>query len=208
MTDKETVVALYRQENQAMVDKDIVTLNRILALKMTLRHMTGYVQPKMEWIDQIQNGEMTSTEDAIKDVQIDGNQASLTGQNQVKASVWGSSVSTWPLQMKMKFVKRNGRWIIMSQEASTYGENGNLKYNPVLRPYRKAADVIEGSDLNYTVVRPGWFTAGPVDYEVTHKGEPFGGHDVSVSSIADLVKKLVDDDQLYSHDSVGINTPQ
>lgn len=97
---------------------------------------------------------------------------------------------------------------IYNEIPASVGTNGNLKYNPVLRPYREAADVVEGSDLNYTVVRPGWFTQGPVKYEVTRKGEPFGGHNASVSSIADLVKRLVDDDQLYSHDSVGINTPQ
>jgi uncharacterized protein YbjT (DUF2867 family) len=84
---------------------------------------------------------------------------------------------------------------------------GNLRSNPVLQTYRDAANVIEASDLNYTIVRPGWFTSGPVDYEVTRKGEPFGGHDVSVSSIADIVKKLVDDDTLYSKDSIGVNTP-
>lgn len=97
---------------------------------------------------------------------------------------------------------------IYDEIPASVGENGNLKYNPVLRPYREAADIVEESDLNYTVVRPGWFTSGPVKYEVTRKGEPFGGHDVSISSIADLVKRLVDDDHLYSRDSVGINTPQ
>lgn len=94
---------------------------------------------------------------------------------------------------------------IYNEIPASVGTNGNLKYNPVLRPYREAADVVEASDLNYTIVRPGWFMGGPVNYEVTRKGEPFGGHDVSVSSIADLVKRLVEDDQLYSRDSVGIN---
>lgn len=88
------------------------------------------------------------------------------------------------------------------------GSNGNLGSNSVLRPYREAADVIEASDLNYTVIRPGWFTNGPVNYEVTKKGEPFGGHDVSISSIADVVKRLITDDTLYSHDSIGLNTPE
>ncbi len=123
MTDKEAIIELYRQENQAMVDKDIVKLNDILAPSMQLRHMTGYLQPKLEWIDQIQNGQMkyfSSVEEHIKDVKIDGNSASLVGQNQVKASVWGSSVATWPLQMKMEFTKSNGRWLIANQIASTY----------------------------------------------------------------------------------------
>lgn len=96
---------------------------------------------------------------------------------------------------------------IYNEIPASVGADGNLDSNPVLQPYRDAADVIEASDLNYTIIRPGWFTAGPVNYEVTHKGEPFGGHDVSISSIADLVKKLVEDDQLDSRDSVGINTP-
>jgi uncharacterized protein YbjT (DUF2867 family) len=43
----------------------------------------------------------------------------------------------------------------------------------VLRPYRKAADVIEASDLEYTILRPTWFTSvDEVDYEITRKGEP------------------------------------
>ncbi|WP_304250650.1 NAD(P)H-binding protein [Limosilactobacillus gastricus] len=96
---------------------------------------------------------------------------------------------------------------IYDEIPASVGSRGNLKYNSVLRPYREAADVIEASDLNYTVIRPGWFTGGPVNYEVTHKGEPFGGHDVSINSIADLVLKLVNDNQLYSKESVGINTP-
>ena len=96
---------------------------------------------------------------------------------------------------------------IYNEIPASIGAGGNLESNPVLQTYRDAADAIESSDLNYTVVRPGWFTGGPVNYEVTRKGEPFGGHDVSVSSIADLVAKLVNDVTLYSRDSVGINTP-
>ena len=83
---------------------------------------------------------------------------------------------------------------------------GNLNENSMLRAYREAADVVEGSDLNYTVIRPGWFTNGPVDYEITRKGEPFGGHNVSVDSIADFVKNAIADTTYYAHDSVGLNT--
>lgn len=92
-------------------------------------------------------------------------------------------------------------------EIPAWGADGNLDRNPMLSAYREAADVVEASDLDYTVIRPGWFTSGPVDYEVTRKGEPFGGHDVSRASIADLVMKLIADPTLYAHDSVGINTP-
>ncbi|MBB1124167.1 nuclear transport factor 2 family protein [Limosilactobacillus albertensis] len=123
MTDRETIIDLYRQENRAMVAKDIETLSQILASTMVLHHMTGYAQPKLEWIDQIQNGELkyySSDEEGISDIRIDGNYASLIGHNQVKASVWGSSVNTWQLQMKMEFAKVNGKWTITNQVASTY----------------------------------------------------------------------------------------
>lgn len=95
---------------------------------------------------------------------------------------------------------------IYNEIPASVGSNGNLEKNSVLRSYREAADVVEASDLNYTVIRPGWFTNGPVDYEITRKGEPFGGHDVSISSIADFVKNAVADETYYSHDSVGLNT--
>lgn len=76
----------------------------------------------------------------------------------------------------------------------------------VLVPYRRAADIVEASDLNYTVIRPGWFDNGSdTDYQLTHKGEPFGGHDVSRKSIADLGVRLAHDPQLGSHESLGIN---
>ncbi|KRK65445.1 oxidoreductase [Companilactobacillus tucceti DSM 20183] len=97
---------------------------------------------------------------------------------------------------------------IYNEIPASIGASGNLQSNPMLQSYRDAADLIESSDLNYTIIRPGWFNNGPVDYQVTKKGEPFGGHDVSVSSIADMVKKLIDDDSLYSHDSIGLNTPE
>jgi len=42
----------------------------------------------------------------------------------------------------------------------------DVPLRPVLKPYRKAADVIEASDLDYTILRPTWFTdADGVDYE-------------------------------------------
>lgn len=123
MTDRETIIDLYRQENRAMVAKDIESLNQLLASTMVLHHMTGYAQPKLEWIDQIQNGELkyySSAEERLSDIRIDGNHASLIGRNRVKTSVWGSPVNTWPLQMKMEFAKVNGKWTITNQVASTY----------------------------------------------------------------------------------------
>jgi uncharacterized protein YbjT (DUF2867 family) len=75
-------------------------------------------------------------------------------------------------------------------------------------PYRKAADIIEGSDLNYTIIRPAWLTDNDeVDYETTDKGEPFKGTEVSRKSVAALIVKLINEPTLELRRSLGINKP-
>jgi hypothetical protein len=38
---------------------------------------------------------------------------------------------------------------------------------------------------------PGWFTRDEaIAYEITQKGEPFKGHEVSLDSLSDLIVKL------------------
>ena len=72
-----------------------------------------------------------------------------------------------------------------------YGEVPGERYRSVLDPYRDSAAAIEASDLDFTILRPGWFTEDEaVAYHVTQKGEPFNGHDVSLNSLSDLIVKL------------------
>lgn len=97
---------------------------------------------------------------------------------------------------------------IYQEIPSWLGKSPNPYFNLILRPYRKAADLIEASDLDYTILRPGWLDFGSADYELTKKGEPFGGHDVSRYAIADLVIKMVNNPDFGIHESYGINRPQ
>lgn len=120
---KEVLKDLYRQVNQAMVDKDIAKLEELLKADTVLVHMTGYKQPVSEWLDQIKSEEMkyySWKEEAIKDIVIDGDKASLIGQSRVKALIWDGGPHTWPLQIKMYFEKVDGQWEIVKQIASTY----------------------------------------------------------------------------------------
>ena len=78
----------------------------------------------------------------------------------------------------------------------------------VLRPYRKAADVIEASDLEYTLLRPTWFTnADEVDYETTRKGEPEKGSVISQKSQATLITKIIEFPENYIRENLGVNKP-
>jgi uncharacterized protein YbjT (DUF2867 family) len=79
---------------------------------------------------------------------------------------------------------------------------------PVLRPYRKAADVIEASDLDYTILRPTWFTTvDEVDYEITRKGEPEKGSVVSMKSLATFITTLIKSPEKHVRENLGVNKP-
>jgi uncharacterized protein YbjT (DUF2867 family) len=78
----------------------------------------------------------------------------------------------------------------------------------VLIPYRKLADVIESSGLDYTILRPDWFTnANEVDYALTHKGEPETGTAISRKSIATFIITLFKGPDLYKNENLGISKP-
>lgn len=78
----------------------------------------------------------------------------------------------------------------------------------VLKPYRKAADVIEASTLEYTILRPAWFTGvDEVDYETTHKGEAEKGSVISQKSLATLITKIIESPEKYVRENLGVNKP-
>jgi uncharacterized protein YbjT (DUF2867 family) len=85
----------------------------------------------------------------------------------------------------------------------------NVPLRPVLRPYRKAADVIEASDLEYTILRPTWFTNDDeVDYETTRKGEPEKGTIISQKSLATVITKIIESPENYIRENLGVNKPR
>ncbi|HEV7428318.1 MAG TPA: NAD(P)H-binding protein [Thermoanaerobaculia bacterium] len=100
------------------------------------------------------------------------------------------------------------RRLIFISSMGIYGEVPGQKYRSILDPYRDSARVIEESDLDYTILRPAWFTdADEVDYETTQKGEPFRGSIVSRKSLASLIVKLAQSPQLEVRHSLGVSKP-
>ncbi|MGZ0750297.1 NAD(P)H-binding protein [Kluyvera sichuanensis] len=95
--------------------------------------------------------------------------------------------------------------LIFITSMGIYDEVPGENHGSVLTPYRESAAVIEASDLDYTLIRPAWFTNGSeVEYALTHKGENFSGSNVSRLSIADLINRLVTTPGLYLRESLGI----
>jgi uncharacterized protein YbjT (DUF2867 family) len=96
--------------------------------------------------------------------------------------------------------------LIFISSMGIYGEVPGEKYRSVLDPYRDSAAVIEASDLDYTLLRPGWFTHDKgIDYQLTQKGEPFKGHDVSLNSLSDLIVKLALSPTMEVRRSLGVS---
>jgi uncharacterized protein YbjT (DUF2867 family) len=98
------------------------------------------------------------------------------------------------------------RRLIFISSMGIYEEVPGERYRRVLDPYRDSAAAIEASDLDWTILRPGWFTQEPViDYQLTRKGEPFRGHDVSLDSLSDLIVKLSTTHGLHVRESLGVS---
>ena len=84
----------------------------------------------------------------------------------------------------------------------------DVPVNSLLKQYRYAADVIEASNLEYTILRPTWFTnANEVDYETTKKGEPENGSVISQKSLATLITKIIESPEEYVRENLGVNKP-
>lgn len=78
----------------------------------------------------------------------------------------------------------------------------------VLVPYRKLADIVEASGLDYTILRPDWFTnTNEIDFAVTHKGQPETGTAISRKSIAAFVASVIKDPKAYINTNLGISKP-
>src|SRR3954454_11676921 len=96
--------------------------------------------------------------------------------------------------------------LIFVSSMGIYGEVPGEKYRGILDPYRDSAAVIEQSDLDYTVLRPGWFTREPEGpCRITQKGEPFEGHDISLNSLSALIAEIATTPGLHARCSIGIS---
>jgi len=89
-----------------------------------------------------------------------------------------------------------------------FGEWNESAIAAFLPGFRKSAEMIEKSDLDYTMIRPAWMDNNDeIDYETTQKNEPFKGTEVSRKSIADFVIKLINGPSQHIGESVGLNKP-
>ena len=81
----------------------------------------------------------------------------------------------------------------------------NLDNEPAQLPNREAADIVEDSGLNYTVLRPGYLGEGDEDdFVLTRKGEAARGYTTPIPALVKFAVRLIWDDDLYIRESVSI----
>jgi uncharacterized protein YbjT (DUF2867 family) len=135
---------------------------------------------------------------------IDQLEEAIAGQDIVYANLSGDLEAMAKNIVKAMNVKEVKKLIFISS-ISIY----DVPLKPVLKPYRKAADLIEASNLEYTILRPTWFTnADEVDYEITRKGEPEKGSVVSQKSLAAFIAAIIDFPKKYIRENLGVNKPE
>lgn len=144
----------------------------------------------------------------------DALRAALEGQDVVYANLGGeisAQAETLVAQMDAADVKR----LIFIVSLGIYDElpepfqtwNSQM-IGEALQDYRRAADIIEASDLDCTIIRPAWLTDhDETDYELTQRDEQFRGTEVSRQAVAAFVASVVADPATHSRANVGIAKP-
>jgi uncharacterized protein YbjT (DUF2867 family) len=134
-------------------------------------------------------------------------ESAMAGQDVVYANLAGQ------LEQQARCIvqamnKTGVKRLIFISSMGIYDEIPGERHGSILDPYRKAASIIEASDLDYTILRPAWLDDRDViDYGTTQKGETFKNASKTVSrkSVADLVVKLATTPGLENRRSLGIH---
>lgn len=136
----------------------------------------------------------------------------IKGQDVVFCAISGENLPKIAENIKAVMENENVSRLIFMGATGIYNEipvemddDDNLDNEPAQIPNRKAVDIIENSNLNYTILRPGYLRNGDKnDFVLTFKGEKAKGYISTISSVVALSTCLINDSKLYSRESVGI----
>ena len=139
-------------------------------------------------------------------------QQAMAGCHVVYCAISGDDLPIIAENMVSAMRKTGVRRLIFMGAVGIYDEipadmddEDNVKNNPDQIPNRQAADIVEDSGLDYTILRPGYLRDGDKnDYTLTFKGEQAKGYVSTIPSVVGLAVRLIHDDTLYVRQSVSI----
>lgn len=111
--DREAILALLDSYHEAMVAAQVNELGRILAPDFCLVHMTGYVQPKGEWLTVVSKGDFNyhaiEVDQSSLAVEINLHSAELTGHGIFDATI-NRMHHPWRMQFCITLVRQENQW--------------------------------------------------------------------------------------------------
>lgn len=122
MNDEAKLRQLYEDMYAAMVSKDEAELDRVHDESFVLEHMTGMRQDKKTYIHAILNGTLNYYSAVTENlsVQVNGDDATMTGRSRVSAAVFGGGKHTWRLQLFFHAKRTENGWKLTRAKASTW----------------------------------------------------------------------------------------
>lgn len=112
--DQEEVLERFIEFQYAMIEKDLEKLNELLKDNYTLRHMSGKIQTKDEYIDEIMDGTLNYYKSIINNPIImikEKDKALLKADVTLDAKVYGMK-GTWTLHSEQTMEKINEKWYL------------------------------------------------------------------------------------------------
>jgi hypothetical protein len=109
------VVEVLDDYHRAMVEADTDKLTTLVDRRFSLVHITGYVQPRDEWLEVIRTGQFDYHRIDIDEVvvRLDADVANVTGSGTFNATINGM-YAPWRLRFTLVLAPENGQWRIMS----------------------------------------------------------------------------------------------
>lgn len=110
--DKEEITAFLERRNKAMIDRDIETLDAMMADDLVLVHMSGATQSKQEWLDEIAAETMRYYAMEIQNltINVENDTATVSYLSIIDARIWGSR-GTWRMNSSLTLTRTADGWI-------------------------------------------------------------------------------------------------
>jgi hypothetical protein len=117
-TDEEKLTVTVKEFHQALVSKNMGSINQQTDKALSYGHSNGWVETKADMIRDLETGYISYQgfkEDSIT-VSMNGNMANVRFVAEVTATLKGT-VSSFRLKVLEVWVKKNRRWVLFGRQA-------------------------------------------------------------------------------------------
>ena len=114
--------SVVRLRDERTIEDTVLRESRLLTADFTLTHITGYVQPRSEWLTEMDAGQFryhAVEQQGEPLIQVAGDSATLTHRIITDATVYGSR-NRWRLAFVQTFVRGDGAWLASKSVATTW----------------------------------------------------------------------------------------